>query len=726
MTKFDSMTNKIIITSLFLGLSAASYSQNNKYVDKANLAYQSEQYCEAAEACALAYTKLTRKGKSAQKMKATMAFQTAESYRQTERYRLANEWYDRAILLDYQEIDPVVHYYNGEMFRIMGEKDKAIKQYTAFNKLAPGDTRGQVGIASCNKVEDFVANKTKHIVEPQKNINTKQFDMAPMFGDRKESVMYFGSSREKSTGSAKDPRTCEKYMDLWVSEMDKKGNWLEPKQVQGTGINTEDNEGTCAFDGRGKTMFFTRCPNVKKQNLGCDIWVAEQKSKTEWKEPTKLNLKTNDTLTVGHPCVSDDGKFLIFTSDLPGGFGGRDLWSTTYDKKSDSWTTPVNLGPEINTPGNDMFATFGKDGALYYATDGKPGMGGLDIFKAEKVGEQNKWQNAVNVGVPINSIHNDYALVEHTETRGYFTSERKSENGENIPDIWSYEMPPNLFDLKVIVANAKDKKIKIEDARVVVKSSTGDTWEGYTNAAGTVFWDKKPNGDRYITPDASYTVNVSKEGFYENKTGSKFTTIGLSQGQNFVVEMNLLPIEKVIRLPEVRYETSKWDLLVDGTINSPDSLLFVYNLLEEYPGMVLELSSHTDSRGATNANQVLSENRAHKCYEYLVKEKGVDPRRIVPVGKGENDPRTVYKKDGDYVASTALDKNGNPIDKSYSPVKLTEALINSFKTSNPAMFDKLHQFNRRTEGRVLNMDFNPATAPAAPKEYLEFKTVPKM
>lgn len=97
-----------------------------------------------------------------------------------------------------------------------------------------------------------------------------------------------------------------------------------------------------------------------------------------------MTLKTHDSLTVGHPCVSEDGRFLIFTSDLPGGFGGRDLWSTTYDRKSDSWTTPVNLGPEINTPGDDMFPTLAKNGDLFYATDGKPGIGGLDIFRAAK------------------------------------------------------------------------------------------------------------------------------------------------------------------------------------------------------------------------------------------------------------------------------------------------------------------------------------------------------
>lgn len=723
MLKQNSMTIKALITSLFISVAISGFSQN-KYVFKANELYASENFCEAAEKCALAYTKLTRKGKSAKKLKADMAFKTAECYRLTERYREANEWYDRAILLEYYNTDPTVYYYNGEMLRMMNEKDKAIKNYQEFKKLAPGDTRADIGLASCEKLNTFVADKTRHIIENQITINTKQFDMAPMFGDRKEMVMYFGSSRENSTGSDIDPRTCENYMDIWVSEFDKKGNWKQPYLIKGEGINTEDNEGTVAFDGRGKTMFFTRCPNLKKTNLGCDIWVSEAKGKNEWGEPKKLALKAHDSISVGHPCVSDDGKFLIFTSDMPGGYGGRDLWYTTYDKKSDSWSMPVNMGPEINTAGNDMFATFGKDGQLYYATDGKPGMGGLDIFMATKQGDEMKWSNPENMGSPINSISNDYALYEYDKRKGYFTSERKSENGEYKPDIYAYILPPNVFDLKVIVSDLEDKNVKIEDVKVVVTANPGgETWEGYTNGSGTVFWDKKPTGDRYVNENTSYTINISKEGYHEDKKGSKFTTVGLEYDQNFVMEMALLP-KKPIHLPEVRYPVAKWDLLVDSTINSKDSLIFVYDLLEEYPGMVLELSSHTDSRGSTTSNQVLSENRAHQCYVYLVQEKGVDPRRIVPVGKGENDPRTVYHNGDDYAVKMPRDESGTPL-PGWEEIELTERLINSYKTKNKALFEKLHQWNRRTEGRVLSMEFDPETAPEAPKEYMEFKKVPR-
>jgi len=710
------MYYKLVLPFVFISLSWLSIAQN-KYVLEAESYFISEKYCEGAEKCATAYTKLTRKGNQAKKLKADMAFKTAECYRFTDRFREANEWYDRALLLDYQEVVPEIFYYNGEMLRMMGDFDKAQKNYEEYKKLVPSDTRADVGIQSCKENKEFVANKTRHIVVNQAEINKPEMDMAPMFGDRKESKFYFASSRPGSTGSSTDPISCENYMDIWMSEVDKKGNWLEPKLADASGlINTEAHEGTVAFDSRGKTMFFTRCPNMKKQNLGCDIWMSVSKGKDEWEAPEKLPLKSHDSISVGHPCVSDDGKYLIFASDMPGGYGGRDLWYTSFSKK-DGWAAPKNLGPEINTAGNELFPTFGKDGSLFFATDGMPGLGGLDIFEAQKVGDEMKWEGPTNMGFPINSENNDYGLYEQTDRKGYFTSERKDPNGKFNPEIYMYELPPNIFDLKVIVSEVGDKTKKIADVKVVVKGSDGTTWEGFTNKQGSVFWDKRPDASRYVNENTSYTIAISKAGYHEDKNGAQFTTVGLNYDQNFVIDMALIPI-KPIRLPEVRYPLDQWVLLVDSTINSPDSLLFVYNLLEEYPGMVLELSSHTDSRGSNERNQKLSENRARACYKYLVEQKGVDPRRIVPVGKGEMEPRTIWKKGDTYLEKQPEDMTG------VETIVLTEKYINQFQKTNKPLFERLHQLNRRTEGKIITMNFDPATAPAANPEFMKYVKYP--
>ncbi len=721
------MNFKTLILSGLLLVTSVTFGQV-KQIKDANISFRSGNYCEGASKCELAYSKIRRKSKSGLYLKGEMAFKTAECYRNTENFKRANEWYEKAILLKYQDKEPLVYLYNADMLRQMSELKKAEENYTLYKNLVPGDARADVGIASCKKFEDFKENRTRHTVSNVKALNKEGFEMSPMFVDKKEKMLAFttSSEREGMVGKDKDQITCQKYMDIYVSEMDKKGNWLEPKPIVGDSINTEDNEGTVCIDSRGKTMFFTRCPNRKKMNLGCDIYRSEMGSKG-WDVPVKLSLKPHDSLSVGHPCVSEDGKFLIFASDIPGGQGGKDLWYTTYDRKSESWSAPVNMGPDINTAGNELFPSFAKNGDLIYASDGLPGMGGLDMFRATKVADKNEWENPVNYGSPINSEFNDYAMVEVDDRKGYFTSERKGNVGEQFsPDIWMYELPPNIFSLKVGVYDMLDKtrQTKIEGVKVVVTGSNpNEKWEGITSKDGSVFWDKKPNGDRFIQEESDYKIQISKEGYYENKTGASISTKAVKYNQDFVLDMGLFPVKKPIRLPEVRYPLAKWDLLVDSTINSKDSLLYVYNLLLENPGLVLELSSHTDPRGNNLYNQVLSENRAKACYKFLVEEKGVDPRRIIPVGKGEMEPRVVYLYNGKYLEMEPKDADGKPL-AGVKAIALTEAYMNQFK-KNKAVFEMLQQFNRRTEGKVVTLEFDDATAPTANPDYLQFKPLPR-
>lgn len=721
------MNVKTLILSGLLVVSAAAFGQV-KQIKDANTQFRSGNYCEAASKCELAYSKIKRKSKSGLAQKGNMAFKTAECYRNVENFKRANEWYEKAILLKYQQEEPLVLLYNADMLRQMSELKKAEDNYAAYKALVPDDARADVGIASCKRFEDFKENRTRHTVSNVKALNKEGFEMAPMFVDKKESKIAFGTSsdREGITGKAKDPLTCQKYMDIFVSELDRKGNWLEPKPIVGDSINTEDSEGTLCIDSRGKTMFFTRCPSEKKMNLGCDIYVSEMGSKG-WDRPKKLSLKPHDSLSVGHPCVSDDAKFLIFASDIPGGMGGHDLWYTTYDRKGDTWTTPVNMGPEINTAGNELFPSFAKNGDLIYATDGLPGMGGLDMFRAKKVGDKNEWEGPENLGSPLNSEFNDYAMVEVDDRKGYFTSERKGNVGEQFsPDLWMYELPPNLFSLKVGVFDMLDKtrQTKIEGVKVTITGSNpNEKWEGTTAKDGSVYWDKKPNGDRYILEQSDYKIQIAKEGYIEDKNGASISTKDVKYNQDFVLDMGLFPIKKPIRLPEVRYPLGKWDLLVDSTINSKDSLLYVYDLLIEYPNLVLELSSHTDPRGNDVSNQALSENRAKACYKFLVEEKGIDPRRIVPVGKGEREPRRMFLLAGKYLELEPKDADGNPIPGT-KEVLLTEAYMNTFK-KNKALFEMLQGFNRRTEGRVITFEFDAENTPAANPEYLEYKALPK-
>jgi peptidoglycan-associated lipoprotein len=699
------MKKYFYLSMLFLLLSATVFGQQ-KYIDEALFYFRVENFCEGAAKAELAYKKINPKSPKAKKLKGQMAFLTAESYRFTEKFSNATDWYDKAILLRYYEIEPKVYLYNAEMYRAMGDFNPAEENYKAYLKLVPGDKQAENGLKAVQLAKNYVANRTRYTVKNETKINKSVYDYSPMLGDKKGSELYFTSSRPGSVGSSKDPRTCEQYTDIWVTKIDKKGNFSQPMPLVGEKINTDDNEGSVCFDGRFKTMFFTRCPNVKKQNLGCEIWMSESGSKG-WGEPVKLNLVPDgpDSVSVGHPCVTPDGKFLIFASDMPGGQGGRDLWYVEFDRRSNSWSAPKNMGPEINTPGNELFPTFGLDGSLFFASDGHMGMGGLDIFKASRVGQENKWTKPVNMGFPINSVSNDYGLVELDERRGFFTSNRKSSDsqGEYTDDIWSYELPPNLFTLKVVVV-AKGDNAPIENASIKITGSDGATWEGVTNDLGEVYFEKKGDGSRYINEETAYEIMASKDGegdkgFYPNDGG--ITTVGLKQNQDFVKQIVLLP-KRPIRLPEVRYDLAQATLQVNDSVNSKDSLNFVIGLLEEYPTLIIQLTSHTDWRGSAASNKDLSQRRAQACVDYLVNEKGVDPRRLRAYGAGRERPRTIYLQNGIY----SVEK---PASGEYEEVVLTNDYINKFK-ANKGMFERLHQYNRRTEGEVVSFDFNPETA----------------
>ncbi len=695
----------IFTLGLILGVVNFSFSQQGKpepkYLKEANKAFAAGNYFDASTKCQDAFKKLGTKGSI--KDKGRMAFKVAESFRHLEKYDKANEWFSVCIELKYFEEKPEVYFYKGEMQRMLNDYDNAIKSYNEFKKLAPNSKKKEVeeALVACNKFKDFDSNDTKIVVKCETKINTKNFDMAPAFFDKKGKVIYFGSSREESFGTGRDPITGEKYMDLYVATYDENGNPTGVKSIDTEGIiNTDENEGTVCFDAKRKTMFFTRCPNEAKMELGCDIWKADLNGEG-FENVVKMKLKTNDTISVGHPCITEDGMMLIFASDMEqsGGtksFGAMDLWYITYDKKNKVWdSVPKNMGAEFNTIGNELFPSIGPKGQLYFASNGWPGIGGMDIFEAERVSPtENKWTKVVNKGYPFNSPGNDYAMCDYDGKSGFFTSERKAGSTiEYAPDIWSYSIPPDLYDLRVIVYEAGQKNKKIPNAQVDVNCETCKDlkWDGVTNEKGsTVKWADKGKGVRYITIENDYFINASKQGYYVNKKGARITTKGLSQSQSFIVEIPLLPIGE-IRTPEVRYPLDQWSFINDVTCMSLDSLRFLDSLLTENPNITIDLFSHTDARDTDLHNKVLSENRAKAVYKYLVEQKGIDPRRIRPIGKGEDEP------------AKWIDENGNEI-------ILKEEYINQFKTTDKAKFERLHQINRRTTAKITSDDFDPATS----------------
>lgn len=686
----------LLIAILFSGQAMA---QTRNYAKEADNLWESGKYIEAANAYKLAYAKMSTKSDKARIKKATYAFRAGECYRLIDKAGDAEEQFEKAILLRYHEIDPKVYYYLAEMQMSQCNHKKALQNYRKYKELNPADKIVDVRIESCKNYDKFVKDATRHEVENMSKLNTPAWDYAAVLNSR-GTQMYFTSSRSSATGDSEEEIAGGNFTDVFVSDIDRKGNFGEPVPVEG--INTPDNEGALCFDGRGKTAFFTRCIKEPKMNLGCDIFMVEKKNKG-FGEPVKINLKDHDSTNVGHPAVTPDGKTLVFASNMAGGEGGVDLWVTTYNKRNDEWSIPVNLGPEINTPGNDVFPTFDKDGNLFYATDGKTGLGGLDIFSTEKTGD-NIWGNATNMGYPINTCADDYHIVyiqkDINGERGYISSNRPGSKGprENpSQDIWSFYLPPVLVDVMVTVVDQETGE-PLSDMVVKVVGSDGVNYEMKTDADGQINMTEKEDGSRYVMPGNTFSIEVDPiEGVYLGGN-DKFSTMDVKSNTRIIREISVLNIEKPIHLPEVRYALGKWDLLVDSTINSKDSLNYLYEVMMEHPNIVVELMAHTDSRGSSSANKTLSQKRAQSCVNYLVNEKGLPADRLVPRGYGEDIPTMYYDID-----ETTGDTLGT--------YKLTEKYINQFKKSDKVKFELLHQMNRRTEGKIVGVDYVPSEAP---------------
>lgn len=411
--------------------------------------------------------------------------------------------------------------------------------------------------------------------------------------------------------------------------------------------------------------------------MGCSIYTAG-KSGQNWGEP-ELIAVAQDTFTVGHPAISDDDNTLVFASNIPGGQGGKDLWYITYDKKAKTWSQPVNLGPEINTPYDEMFPYIRDNGELYFASNGHPGMGGLDLFKAKSKGI-NQWGNPENLKAPMNSEANDFGIVfEEGQNRGMFTTSRSG--GKGGDDIWEFYLPEIVFALEGVVRDIETQK-PIAGAKVKLIGTDGLSAEMLTDESGAFSF--KENGDaRYINPNTSYSLVVEKEKYLSAK--GKETTVGHESSMNFFHEYELQPMQGPIKLPLILYAYNSADLLPE----SKDSLNYLYNIMVDNPNIVIQLRSHTDFRGKDAYNEKLSQRRAQSCVDYLIKEKGVAPDRIVAKGMGEKEPLKM--------------PDGTLLDEKY---------INALKSEEEK--EAAHQRNRRTDFKVLRDDYVPqAPQPSA-------------
>lgn len=704
----------ILLNCFCLTISAQGTEPESKKKDvpkelrKAQEAYEAEEYYLAIDLLKEAFREVRGR-----ELKTEVLFKTGESYRMMNDYKNAELYYERAEKLGYE--DNVVMLHRANMLKAQGEYEEALKSFQNYKQANPTDPRGEIGIESTKEAAQWDDQPGLYQVDNMRDINSTEYDFAPIYGGkmRENDVLIFSSSREESVGNREDGWTGQSFMDLYVTAAERKSKrrgrgapddglefsaaekkWSTPVPLdEEETLNTEYHEGSAAFDSRKKELYFTRCLAEKNQSLSCGIYMTEEVGQS-WKEAERVIIGTDTFANVGDPCLSPDDKRLYFVSDAFNSKGGHDIFFTTFDRKTKTWVEPTNLGTKVNTTGSERFPFVHSDGYLYFASDGLPGMGGLDIFKV-KLGEDGlPAGDPVNMKYPINSSADDFAFIfqPNTDKYGFLSSNREGSRGAD--DIWAVFKTPMAFVLEGKVTSTKDNT-PLENVTVRLEGG-GESFITNTDEDGNYKFEQGK-----LKEDATYNLIFEKKKFL-NGLGD-VTTIGVPlEAFEYVPSENtyintikldkgLDPIEIPIVLPNVFFDLAKWDLRPEA-MQALDSVVVI---LKNNPTIVIELRSHTDYRDSEAKNEVLSQHRADTCVSYLI-SKGIAKGRLVARGMGESEPFMIPENYKGY---------GSEFFEANQSVQLTESYI---KRQSPEKQEVANQINRRTDFKVLRDDYVPS------------------
>jgi peptidoglycan-associated lipoprotein len=562
----------------------------------------------------------------------------------------------------------MLHY--ADCLRATQKYDDAITWYNTYLETKPDDQAAKNGVEACKMVKGWLDKPNRYLVNIVKELNSKDNDYCPVFVGGRDNEVILTSTRELVTGKRTSNITGTRFADLFTSNFDiQKQKWEKPKLLEDKQlINTSSDEGAATVSARGDMMIFTRCRFDKSKDMGAELYAANQ-SRGDWSEPTLLEL-VGDSLIEAQPSLSADGTTLYFVSDRPGGYGGKDIWMAK-EKGSGAFDKPENMGPEINTPGDEMFPYIRDNGDLYFSSNYHPGIGGLDIFKAVK-NEKGKWA-VQNMKAPINSSGDDFGItfIKGEVEKGLFSSNRK---GSRSDDIYSFYLPPKIFNASGEVSN-KETAQKIDGALIRIIGTDGTNLK--MRADGGRFQIK-------LKPETEYVFAAFKDGYLNDKV--RASTIGLDDSKDFRFEFKLSPTDEPVKVNNINYAFGSYDITEESKL-ALDTLV---QLLRLNPTIKIELMAHTDYIGSDQFNSELSQKRAQSVVDYLI-SKGISAGRLVAKGYGETWPKKVTKA----------------IAKQYDWLKRGDELTEEFILKlTPEQQEIAKMLDRRTEFRVLSNDFH--------------------
>ena len=651
---------------VILMVAVPGYAQKRDLVAQADKVFGIGEYFKAIDKYSKAYSKEKDKVR-----KTEIRYKIGHCYRLTNNTRKAETYYAQVVRRKFP--DPAAHYYYAEMLKVNGKIEAAKEAFQEYLKVNPGDAVALLSFQTCDSIKSWMENPTRYEVANMKDFNSRDNDFSPFFASKDYRELYFTSSREGAEGNKIHGATGESFSDIFYTRLDNKQKWSQPSPLDKT-INSMYDDGAPWISPDGSTMYFTRCRFDRQEELGCQILEAKRNG-GKWAEPTVLPI-SKDSVVVAHPTLTSDQLTMYFISDMLGGEGGKDIWMVKRESTAGAWGAPENLGSVINTPKDEMFPNIRHDSILYFSSNGHPGMGGLDIFKAFK-NEEDKWV-IENMKYPVNSSADDFGIVFQTDDeRGYFTSDRK-EGSKGGDDIFSFFLPQVRFNLAGTVINEKTE-LAVKEAEIRLIGSDGTSLEFTTDTTGKFSFKLKPQTD--------YIVVAFKKGFLNGKI--RETTMGIEENRDFNVSLMLAPIEKPVELPNILYDLAKWDLRPESMV----ALDLLVETLEDNPNITIELMSHTDIRPfRTMTNLELSQLRAQSVVDFLI-SKGIQADRLVARGYGPEVPRVVDER----------------IKAQYDFLQVMDTLTRDYidKLRNDQIREVAHQLNRRTEFRVLRTDYIP-------------------
>ena len=620
------------------------------------------EYYEAAAIYRRVYTKTSPKKRD---LRGYVAFRMAECNRMINSTAKAVSGYMNALRYDYP--DSILYLRLGQMQQKNGRYADAIKNYDAYLQYDPTSVLAFNGVEGSQKALEWKKNPTRYVVKRMDKFNSRRGEFSPMLLGPDYDQLYFASSRSKDKDQKISAITGQNNNNFYVIKKDEQGNWLQPEELEDE-VNTEFDEGTPSFTPDGNTMYYTYCTQAPEGDRTAEIYMSSRSS-AKWGKGSKVEILKDSVTALAHPSVSPDGRWLYFVSDAVGGQGGKDIFRARIN--GNDFGPMENLGPEINTPGDEVFPYVRDSVTLYFASNGHPGMGGLDIFRAT-LDSTEHW-HVENMRSPINSNGDDFGITfEGVHERGFFSSNRNDARGYD--HLYSFELPVITVKIEGIVFDVDEVPIEGATVRIV----------GRDGLNAKVLTMKNGEYEVELERDIRYVMMASARGFlnqnFELKTGAE------EKNETYIVDFYLSPITKPVVIENIFYDFDKATLRPE----SKAALDEMIKMLNDNPNVTIELGAHTDRKGTDKYNEGLAQRRAQSVVDYLI-EGGIAPDRLEAKGYGESVPKVINKKmarehdflhEGDTLSAPFIEK-------------LT-----------PEQQEIADQINRRTEFKVLRTNYN--------------------